>query len=99
GSYRSANFLPWYGVSHGTESDQESVETDLFDEFEYKEEKVDERDSYYTGDVLLDEELYENPWEEMERTNRKSNREKYRARRREQGRHTGAIQEQRRPFY
>ncbi|CAG8703221.1 2210_t:CDS:2, partial [Acaulospora morrowiae] len=57
---------------HGTESllepesDQESVETDLFDEFEYEEEKIDERDGYYTGDVLLDKELYKNPWEEME---------------------------------
>ncbi|CAG8599198.1 13129_t:CDS:2, partial [Acaulospora morrowiae] len=57
---------------HGTESllepesDQESAETDLFDEFEYEEEKVDERGGYYTGDVLSDEELYENPWEEME---------------------------------
>ncbi|CAG8720850.1 18446_t:CDS:2, partial [Acaulospora morrowiae] len=57
---------------HGTESllepesDQESVETDLFDEFEYEKEKVDERDGYYTGNVFSDEELYENPWEEME---------------------------------
>ncbi|CAG8612773.1 1322_t:CDS:2, partial [Acaulospora morrowiae] len=57
---------------HGTESllesesDQESAETDLFDEFEYEEEKVDKRDGYYTSDVLSDEELYENPWKEME---------------------------------
>ncbi|CAG8658826.1 13685_t:CDS:2, partial [Acaulospora morrowiae] len=47
------------------ESDQESTETDLFNEFEYKEEKIDERDGYYTDDMLLDKELYENPWEEM----------------------------------